>query len=413
MKTAVIICEYNPFHNGHRYQIEKLRQIAGEICVIAVMSGSFTQRGEPAVFSKYARARAAVECGASLVLELPFPYSANSAEYFAGAAVSIAHRLGVADYLCFGSESGDLALIERVSGRLADEDFRARLFALQKSPENAHLGRAALTQRLYEAHHDDPAGAELLARPNDILAVEYLAALRRLGSSIRPIAIRRLGAGHDSPAPASPPATPEGEEAIASATALRALLRDRGLAAAAPYLPEAAVKVYAECLQSGAVTDSERLAEAVLAFFRLARPEGLAEVAEITGGLNHRLCAAAKQAGSLADFFELAHTKRYTLSRIRRAVWNCLLSVTEAQLKAPPAYTQVLAADALGRQALRRMRKLADIPVLTKPADYRQLPPEAQRQADLAHSADALYTLAFERPAPAFDFILRSPYLKP
>lgn len=416
MKTAVIISEYNPFHNGHQYQIDRLRTMLGEVCIIAIMSGSFTQRGEPAIFPKHVRAQAAVDCGISLVLELPFPYSCNSAEFFAEAAVSIADRLGVVDYLCFGSESGELSLIETVSDKLSSEEFRTRLFAMQRAPENAHLGRAALTQQLYAAMYNAPEQTALLSRPNDILAIEYLSALKRQNSSIRPLPVRRFGAEHNSTTPPEPQLLSEkpveNHSAIASATSLRTLLRTEGAEKIAPYVPENAYLIYRECIEKQRVADMDNLTEAILAFFRLTDPDSISDTAEITGGLNYRLCSAAKKATSLESFFALAHTKRYTLARIRRAVWNCLLAVTEKQLKTPPAYTQLLATDDKGREVLRRMKKCASIPILTKPSDYKLLPENAHRQAAVVHRADALFTLALAKSAPAFDFITQSPYLK-
>lgn len=409
MKTAVIISEYNPFHNGHKYQIDALRDMLGEVCIIAVMSGSFTQRGDVTIIPKYERARAAVECGASLVLELPFPYSCNSAEYFARAGVSIADSLGIVDYICFGSESGDISMLQTVSDRVFSDDFRARLFAMQKLEENASLGRAALTTKLYECLYTEKDHIASLSRPNDILAVEYLNSLKALGSEIRPLPVLRLGADHNSKKTA---AAGQLNSEIASAGSLRSIINSEGIEGIKSYVPKEAYPIYLECSRSGRIADVGMLTQAVLSFFRLAPPDEISQNAEITGGLNHRLCSAAAKARSLDEFFSLAHTKRYTGARIRRAVWNCMLGVSEAQLKTPPAYTQVLAADSIGRQALRKIKKLSRIPVLTKPSSYKSLQGTAYQQAESVRRADALYTLSMKKIHPAFEFITQTPYFQ-
>ena len=149
MKIAAIITEYNPFHNGHEYQIKKTREILGEdTAIIAIMSGNFTQRGEPAIADKLVRARAAVECGVDLVLELPFPYSMTSAEFFARSGVRIAAKLGIVDYLVFGSECGDIELLSEIAENMMSESFLSELAKREKT--DTHRGHAALCELVYK-----------------------------------------------------------------------------------------------------------------------------------------------------------------------------------------------------------------------------------------------------------------------
>ena len=195
MKIAAIIAEYNPYHNGHRLLVRQVRS-AGAQAVIAVMGGDWLQRGEPALFPKRIRARAALTCGVDLVLELPLPYAAATAERFAWGAVFILSALGCVDTLAFGSECGELPPLERCAAALReprlDKELRRRM--------GEGLSYATARQQGVEALYG-PEAAVPLARPNDTLAVQYLVELAKVGGSIRPFTIPRQGAGHDSASP--------------------------------------------------------------------------------------------------------------------------------------------------------------------------------------------------------------------
>lgn len=277
MNTIAIICEYNPFHYGHAAQLARLREISPGCAIVCIMSGNFTQRGEPALMPDYDRARAAVLCGADLVLELPQPWASGSAEFFAASGVSIADRLGGIDFLAFGCETDDPAASIRVAERIDSPGFRA---ALAGAPDDPGEGAAARAARLYREWFgsDD----EMLRQPNNLLAVQYCLALRRLGSGITPLPMRRLGSGyHDDTLTQANP----------SATALRAALRGgETLDALSPYLPEQSLDVLRDSIAAGrAPVFVERLEQAILAHYRLADENALAGCASMNGGLNHRL----------------------------------------------------------------------------------------------------------------------------
>ena len=193
MNICGIICEYNPFHNGHRYMIEAVRDKLGDDCaVVCAMSGDFVQRGEAAIFSKHDRARAAVAGGADLVLELPLPWCMAPAETFARGGVGLLAATGVVTHLAFGSESGDLAALEKTARALLDPDLEPLL----KEELAAGQPYAAARQRAVERLTGE--GADVLARPNDILAVEYLKAMYQKGINLIPLAVPRMGAEHDA-----------------------------------------------------------------------------------------------------------------------------------------------------------------------------------------------------------------------
>ena len=246
MAVAGIIAEYNPLHRGHLYQMEATRAALGaDTAILCVMSGNFVQRGEPAVLEKHARAEAAVRCGADLVVELPTPWAAATAETFARGAVSLLHAAGVVDCISFGSESGDLIPLQHIAEALEDPDFPEILQIYRMVP-----GRPfAAARQMAVADLTGPVTAERLSQPNDILAVEYLRALRRLDSAIRPLAIQRRGPGHDAPE----------EGGGISGLALRRLMISGG--DPAPYLPRPMADIFRREAAAGRAPASLEAAE--------------------------------------------------------------------------------------------------------------------------------------------------------
>ena len=387
MTTCAILAEYNPFHSGHAYHIRKIREAFGDDTrVIAIMSGNFVERGDVAVADKLLRAQSALLCGANLVLELPFPFSMLSAELFASAGVHIACRLGVCDVLSFGSESGDLpALLEATHALLSPAFGRALQKQIEKSPELGHpaLSEAALAQALGRPGGD-------LFSPNNILALEYLKAIRKSGSRLIPHTIRRVGQAFSDGAPT--------EEDFPSATALRAAIAADPLAAI-PRFPAEVRPLYWDALRDGAFPCSiDALSNAILAYFRLSSPDPAPDIHDAAGGLYTRLRNASFEATHLSALLSLAKTKKYTDARLRRAVLCSFFGVTSSEAKEPPAYTQLLAADAVGLSVLRDAKEASDFPILTKPSATVALTDEARRQKDRADRADAIFALTSPRP---------------
>ena len=341
--TAVgVICEYNPFHLGHQRQLQWIRQQFGEdTAVVCVMSGNFVQRGEPAVFDKFTRARAAVLCGADLVLELPLTGAIASAEQFACFGVEVLSRLGVVDALCFGSEHGDPAALRRTAHVLLSPEFGEVLrdhlakgvsFAAARSAAAAQLG-------------GDPA---LLRQPNDILAVEYCKALEQLQSSMEPVALERTGDYHAlRPHPAHP-----------SATALRVLLERGG--DWKPYVPPAAAAVFAHAVPHG-LQYGER---AVLARLRGMTDEDFAALPYGGEGLWNRMRKACRREASVEAVLRAVKSKRYAHSRLRRMLLCAYLGISSADLALPISYVRVLAFGERGRPLLRTARDNGTLPLV-------------------------------------------------
>lgn len=265
MRIAVIIAEYNPFHNGHAYHIAQTRK-NGATHIAVVMSGNFVQRGEPAFLEKHVRARAALSGGADLVLELPLAFACAPAQRFGLGAVYVAEKMGCVDMLSFGSESGDTARLEQAAAVLDTPQFRE---ALARELESG----APYPQAVSRAMERCGSGfAGLTASPNDTLALEYLRALRQLGSKIRPMAVRRAFVEHDAE---------EAADGFASASRLRALAQPEKIAA---YVPEEAAQLYRAELESGHTPDPQRLDAAVLGVLRPAAKSGVLPAARSLRG---------------------------------------------------------------------------------------------------------------------------------
>lgn len=383
---AAIICEYNPFHAGHAYMVGEVRRALGaEVTVAAVMGGIFSQRGEPYIAPPHVRAAAAVAGGCDLVLELPYPYSATRAADFARAGVEIADAIG-ADVLAFGSEVGDLAALDVRRARLDSAELRARAAALAAADRALGLTRA--TALAYAERY----GEEDLAAPNDILAVEYLRALARIGRKIEPLVIPRVGAYHG------------GAGGFPSASELRRGFAAHGIAAFAGGMPDGALAAYRAADDAGLCpADAERLAPAVL--LRLAALAADRTAPERLAGDRaalERLLAAAPAAHTLAELFGAAASKRTTDASLRRAALYALLGTTADEIAAPVAYTRLLAANARGCAALGGARGGF---VLTKPADAGKLRDGGAQFAKTA-TAERAFALCF---AGKYDYLRTSP----
>ena len=325
MKTAAIISEYNPFHFGHKYQIDKLKADGFEL-VIAIMSGNIVQRGELACADKYARARAAICCGVDVVAELPAPFSCASAEYFAYAGVLAAEAFG-ADVLSFGSECGDLSALEAHS-------------CLQR---NAEPGSGAARTEL--------CGTEFMS--NDILGIEYIRAIKKQRARIIPLTHKREGGGYLSD---------DCDVRYPSASAIRKLLSDRDLERISSCMPAEAFTALASSLSDfDAEGRKKTLFDMLMPKLIYTPSDRLSELAFLSGGLAQRIKKAAEHAVDLDDFYRLAATKVYTNGRIRRASLCALCEIEADAIKTPPEYLSLLGVSARGREYISSLKSEIEI----------------------------------------------------
>ena len=386
MKDFGIICECNPFHNGHARLFSEVRAMGAER-IVCVMSGNAVQRGELAVTERYLRAEILIRCGADLVLELPYPWSAGSAEYFSSAAVSI-----LSDYvghIAFGSECGDLSILSGAATVAGSEDFRARYAARLADGEGAaHAYFEELAER----------GFSPLAS-NDLLGIEYLRAADRLGLSMQFVTVKREGAGYRDKELC--------EGVLPSATALRATIASGEYEGLDAYMPAVAAEILQRAAAEGAMTDTKLVDAALLLYFRLCSPEKLDGIAETGGGLSSRLCTLARGARTAEEWFENLRTKRYTDAKLRRAILFSMTSVHEELLASLPGYTTLLGANEKGRALLAEKRKGKRTMLVTKPADA---PLGGQREA--GEKLESLFGLARRMPTTPEDAVKKSAFLQ-
>ena len=350
MCAVGIIAEYNPFHNGHLYQLRAARAAAGDAGIVVALSGDFVQRGEAAVFSKFARAEAAVRCGASLVLELPLPWCLSSAEGFARGAVGLLAATGVTDALSFGSECGDLARLRAAAAALDAPEFPAALRRelAAGAPFAAARERAAASLLGAEA-------AGVLRTPNDLLAVEYIRAAGRLGAGLALQAVRRSGGDHDGPG---------------SASALREILGRGGDIAGS--VPAEALGVFQRETEAGrGPVGEEDLRLPLLSRLRALPDAAFSRLPDAAEGVENLLRAAARTELSPAEIAMAAKSKRYALARLRRMTLCAALGVERGMADGTPPYLRVLAMDTRGRALLREMREKAALPAVVRPARLR------------------------------------------
>jgi len=392
MKAAGIIAEYNPFHAGHAWHIAQTRA-RGATHIVAVMSGYTVQRGEFAIMSKQARARAALENGVDLVLCLPTPWSCARAQDFARAGVHLLNALGCVELLSFGSECGDLSLLQRAAAGLREREVENSL------RERIGQGSAFASARQAALAAVDPKASALLRSPNDTLAVEYLQALESLRAQIAPIAVPRRGYGHDK---LQETRDKRQDSDFRNAKELRIIFRESGLTShnvslgqcpALPILQE-------EALHGRAPADMRRLEAAWLARLRCMTVEEITRLPDISEGMEHRLHRAIRQGTSVAEILALAGSKRVPTARLRRVLFHTLLRVTAEDVAGPPRFIQVIGHNAAGRELLHRAKATAFLPIVTRTADIKPLDAQAKQAFALECRAADLMALAMPCPLP-------------
>ena len=402
-KTVAIVCEYNPFHNGHQHQIKKIRAELGEDTeIIGIMSGNFTQRGECAIADKSTRARCAVLSGVNLILELPFPFSSLSAELFAEAAVYIANSLGIVDYLSFGSEEGTLAPLLKTAEAMLSPNFES---AMSTTAYNMDKKRVGYPERVELALNQVTGGDTIPSlTPNNILGIEYIKALKRLDSKIIPHTIKRKGAAFDSDE------LTEGE--LQSATAIRNRLAEYDISAL-QYVPKTTQNTLLDELAAGNFPcDMSKLSPAIISSFRLNSHVDPDKIFDVGGGLYYRLMDKSFEAEDIDTLLRLAETRVYTRSRVKRAILYSFLGVTSSEAHEYPQYTQVLAMDTVGKSLLKKIGKDCKISILTKPSASKKLGEDAKRQWEKSFRADAVFQLTKPKAASGRLSLITSPYIK-
>ncbi len=359
MKIGGIVAEYNPFHNGHRYQLQKTIETGELTHIVAVMSSNYVQRGEAAIVSKWARAEMAVKNGIDLVIELPTLWSTSYAQRFAEGAVSLLDALGCVDILSFGSEIGNIDELIACKNAINSEEVKERL------KENLDLGLGFATARA-EALRSVCGNRffDILEGANNTLGIEYLNALDTLGSDIVPMTIRRKGATHDSIMRS---------DNFASASEIRRMIRENDKEWEM-YVPQSVADIYnREASEEKAPCLNEKLEFSILCCMRQLSAEDIGLSPDVSEGIEYRIHDAALKARTLDELYSLAKTKRYSHARIRRIVLHAFMGFVKDDYKGNPPYIHVLAMNDNGKEILKEAKEKAKLPIVTKASDFDEL----------------------------------------
>lgn len=407
MKTVGIITEYNPFHNGHLYHIEEAKRITGADYVIAVMSGDFVQRGAPAVIDKYHRAEMALKHGVDLVFELPVCYATSSAEYFALGAVSLLQNLGIIDYLCFGSESGDIDMLTHAADLLIEppDHYSELLFSYIKDGLTYPAARSKAMEQLINPLSEpaiDKDLTNLLNEPNNILGIEYIKAIKKLSSSILPVTLKRKSAHyHDSDLGKE---QEESNAVISSASAIRNAIHEAddfyGLSLTKESIPEDVYQMLSTKYGNTFPISIDDFSQVIKYKLLSEERKDLLKYADITSDLADRIDNLNELNLPMEALSKKLKSKNYTLTRINRSLLHMLLNIQKDSLQTYSnngytAYARVLGMKKESSQLLRIIKKAEKIPVITKLSKaYEQLDSHALRMLSEDIFAANLYNQA-------------------
>ncbi|MFD1357425.1 nucleotidyltransferase [Fictibacillus halophilus] len=381
MRASGVVVEYNPFHNGHYYHLQESKNVTQADCIIAVMSGNFLQRGEPALLSKWKRTKMALLGGADLVIELPYAYATSHAPRFAFGSIYLLQAAG-ADSFCFGSESGDVSVFHETLDLVSSQDHVYQSHVSEFMSQGFSYPSAAA--KAYE-QLNMPLTLDL-SKPNNILGFEYIRASRELGSAIKPLTIKRKNADYHD--------VVLGKGDIASATAIREAVFSHDIEKAVNYMPSFTFDILKEeKAYKGALMNWERFYPLLRYQLLSSSPSELNRFYEVEEGLENRMIDAMKDSDSFHSFMTRLKTKRYTWTRLQRACLHVLNKIHKEDmhriLESPPAYLRVLGMTETGREYLSTVKKSLELPLVTTVSkhDFEGLKMEAKTSLVYAQGA--------------------------
>lgn len=356
MKIGAIVCEYNPLHNGHLYQVYKAKNEYGIDSMIGIMSGSFVQRGEPAILDKYSRAKNAVENGLDLILELPTYFTLKSAEFFASGAIEIIKRLNIVDYLVFGSEIGSIEILKNIVNIINTSEFDTYLY------EGINLGlsySSASNNAIIKAAKSKDVELPSI-NSNDILAIEYIKATKN--SNLEPIAIQRKGADYLSLST---------DDEFISATAIRnAIITRHDFESVRDYVP-GSVYDSLEKLNPANNISAEELLFNLLLFTVFVEKRDLCSVSRFEAGMDNLIINNLKSSTNLKELIDRLTSRRYTASRIKRFILNYLLNISsDMSFDYSDLYIRPLCFNENGARILSLLKESSGLPLVSKFSDF-------------------------------------------
>jgi predicted nucleotidyltransferase len=378
VKATGVVVEYNPFHNGHYYHLQETKRITEADCVIAVMSGNFLQRGEPALLSKWSRTRMALMGGADLVIELPYAFATSHAPRFAFGSIFLLQAVG-SDSFCFGSESGELASFHHTHDVLQTQMDTFDTYVREYTSQG--LSYPAATAKAYQSL-DNPLQLDL-SKPNNILGFEYIRASRELGSKIKPFTIKRKNADYHD--------VVLGKGNIASATAIREAVFSHDSDKVQNYMPAFTYQnLLEEANKKGGLMNWERFFPLLRYQLLSSSPSELNHYYEVEEGLEYRMIDAIKSSSDFLSFMTYLKTKRYTWTRLQRACLHVLNKINKDEmhqiLDSPPEYIRVLGMTGTGQQYLKSIKKSLDFPLVTTVSKHNFLGLDMEAKTSLVYA---------------------------
>lgn len=371
MTILGLISEYNPFHYGHKYHLEQSKKKTNADFSIAIMSGSFLQRGEPSFIDKWTKAKMAIDNGVDLVLELPFIFSSQSAEYFAYGGVKLMDSLNIVDYLAFGSEIGDLDPLSKIANILSDEPeyYRERLKHYLSKGLSYSVSRSnALEEYIYILSPTNQHNyKEILNKSNNILGIEYLKALAKINSKITPVTIKRSGSNYNDLSLSN---------GFASATAIRNMIKNNGIKSILDLVPIETYNCLEEYLSNyNSFNYLENYNQILLYLLRTTKQAELINLIDIENGLENRILDQGYKYHNIKEIIDNIVTKRYPRTRIQRLFVHLLNNLYNDNFKELykdyPSYIRVLGANKNGLLLLNKIKQNSSLPIITKFADYK------------------------------------------
>lgn len=382
-----IICEYNPFHKGHKYQIDQIRKEIPNATIVAIMSGNIVQRGEMAIINKYDRAQIALECGVNAVFELPYPYSGSTAEVFARAGVDIAHKL-CCEYLYFGTESKDIFELEKIAELIDSAEFEKAMSNEMENKSKSYIAckESALLTLGYNVGNS----------ANDLLAIEYIRAIKKKKLKLKYRAIKRVGAGYNS----------QERCEIMSASAIRKIFDETRKFVS---VPNEASELYERAVRDGKVLDYTALAGVVYRDV-LLHPSKISSAFDTTPEMVSLITKEAKKSRNSLEFYFSLSSKICTTARIKRSLLYSLFDIK--RIAHYPSFTVFLGADEKGKKYLNKIKKIKKIHIITKHSDGKNLCATAKKDLERNYLVDCVHNTLLEKSRPAEDAYKNKPIIK-
>ena len=392
-KVLGIVAEYNPFHNGHLYHLEKAKKDTGSNYTVAIMSGNFTQRGSASLMDKWSKAEAAISCGVDLVIELPVLYAVSSAENFAEGAIKILDSLKVVDYVSFGAETSDIDVLDKCADVLQREPREYKTLLSHELKKGLSFPKAR-ENALMMYLNDIRRFANVLSSPNNILGIEYLKALKKLKSNIQAYSIARFEVGYNDLSYT---------RNIASSTAIRNMIKNNGFNALPNLMPAPSYACLIKNLKAGhIIPDVSVFEKEIIYTLRKMTISEIAELPDVSEGLEFAIKNAANSCNTIIEFLNIIKSKRYTMTRLQRILVYALLGITKKDMalsKKVQPYIRVLGLNKKGKFLISEIAKAnPKLEIITSVKRFTDENSNKNLQLMLSKDIEAtnIYTIGYE-----------------